>query len=71
MNSINNSINGLASSLLLTVGFTSVAEKLDPTRGQAGRLAGAVNSAEPCIVACNFSAEPCIVACNFSPEIGQ
>ena len=71
MNSINNSINGLASSLLLNVGFTRFAEKLDPTRGQAGRLAGAMNSAEPCVAVCNFSAEPCVAVCNFTPETGQ
>jgi hypothetical protein len=68
MKSINNTINGLASSLLLNVGLTSVAEKFDTMQSQVSRSA---NSAEPCIVACNFSAEPCIVACNFSPEKGQ
>jgi len=67
MKSINNTLNGLASSLLLNVGLTSVAEKFDTMQSQAIR---ATNSAEPCITACNFSAEPCITACNFSVETG-
>ena len=57
MKTINKTINGLASSLLLTVGLTSVAEKLDPTQFQAKTSGRAVNSAEPCITVCNFTPE--------------
>lgn len=60
MNSINNTINGLASSLLLNVGLTSVAEKLDPVQVQVDRNNDGT-----------LSAPPCVAICNFTPEAGQ
>lgn len=60
MNSINNTLNGLASSLLLNVGLTSVAEKLDPVQDKSSKAELAVNSAVDCIWICNFT-----------PEVGQ
>lgn len=57
MKSINNTINGLASSLLLNVGLTKVAEKLDPTVNQVKSFDLAVGSAETCIAVCNFTPE--------------
>ena len=60
MNTINNTLNGLASSLLLNIGLTSIAEKLDPMQNLA-ESANRVLSA----------AEPCVTVCNFSPEAGQ
>ncbi|MDB6114813.1 MAG: hypothetical protein JWQ83_1386 [Lacunisphaera sp.] len=57
MKTIKNTINGLASSLLLTVGLTNIAEKLDPTQFQAGTSGWAINSAEPCIAVCAFTPE--------------
>ena len=63
MNSINNTLNGLASSLLLNVGLTSVAEKLDPMYRQNGKVSGELIAAESC--------ENCVWVCNFTPEAGQ
>lgn len=63
MNSINNTLNGLASSLLLNVGLTSVAEKLDPMKNQMGSSTKAVVSTQSC--------SPCVTVCNFTPEAGQ
>lgn len=63
MNQINNAINGLASSLLLNVGLTKVAEKFDPMLEQSGKSIAFVESAESCDF-CNYP-------CNFTPEIGQ
>lgn len=63
MNSINNTLNGLASSLLLNVGLTSVAEKFDPMNNQIGNTIKAMTSAQSC--------EPCVTVCNFTPEAGQ
>jgi len=63
MNSINNTLTGLASSLLLNVGLTSVAEKLDPMRKQIGNSVKAVGSTQSC--------EACLTVCNFTPEAGQ
>jgi hypothetical protein len=63
MNSINHTLNGLASSLLLNVGLTSVAEKLDPMQNQSGKASGEVMAAESC--------EACIWICAFTPEAGQ
>jgi hypothetical protein len=63
MNSINNTLNGLASSLLLNVGLTSIAEKLDPMHSLNGKSSGEVVAAESC--------ENCIWVCNFTPEVGQ
>ena len=62
MNSINNTVTGLASSLLLNVGLATLAEKLDPMQHQAGHVADLQHSAGPCI--------SCEV-CNFTPEAGQ
>jgi hypothetical protein len=63
MNSINNTLSGLASSLFLNVGLTSVAEKLDPVQNQGGKLSREVLAAESCV--------NCIWVCNFTPEAGQ
>jgi hypothetical protein len=63
MNSINNTLQGLASSLFLNVGLTSVAEKLDPMQHQGGNSLATMASAEPCA--------PCVMVCNFAPEAGQ
>ena len=63
MNSINNTLNGLASSLFLNVGFTSVAEKFDPMQNQNGTPFGEMVAAQTC--------EACTMQCNFSPETGQ
>lgn len=65
MKSINHAINGLASSLLLNVGLTRMAEKLDTVRSVGSKSEAA---AENCIFLCNFSAENCIFLCNFRPE---
>jgi hypothetical protein len=64
MKSINNTVTGLASSLLLNFGLSSLAEKLDPMKNNAS-----LNSADAgfgCEL-CNFGCE----LCNFSPEAGQ
>lgn len=63
MNSINNTLTGLASSLLLNVGLTSVAEKFDPMRRSSGQSHNSLLSAEPCDGGVQF--------CNFTPEVGQ
>ncbi len=63
MNSINNTLTGLASSLLLNVGLTSVAEKLDPMQNQNSNRSTEMVAAETC--------QPCVWTCNFSPEAGQ
>lgn len=60
MNSITHTINGLTSSLLLNVGLTSIAQKLDPV------------SAKPSVAAPNsLSTEWSAVPCNFTPTKGQ
>ena len=61
MKSINHAINGLASSFLLNVGFTSAAEKLD-TIVRSGSV-----TANQDMVSTEFSSFPC----NFTPESGQ
>jgi hypothetical protein len=61
MSSIKNSLNGLTSSLLLSVGLTSVAEKFDSMRQNS-----AVDFKQA-----EASAEPCIYVCNFRPEAGE
>lgn len=63
MNSINHTLNGLASSLLLNVGLTRIAEKLDPVQNQSGRTIHAEQSAN--------AAEGCTWICNFTPEAGE
>ena len=63
MNSINNTLNGLVSSLFLNVGLTSVAEKFDPMADCAGRAIQGLSSADPCW--------PCSTSCNFTAEGGQ
>jgi len=61
MSSIKNSLNGLTSSLLLSVGLTSVAEKFDTMKNH-----GVADSADS-LGAC----ETCIYVCNFRPEAGE
>lgn len=63
MNSINCTLTGLASSLLLNVGLTSAAEKFDPMHRSGSKSVHVLVSAEPC--------EGCIMFCYFTPEIGQ
>lgn len=63
MNSINHTLNGLASSLLLNVGLTSIAEKFDPVQNQNGKAVQVVQSAN--------AAEGCVWICNFTPEAGE
>lgn len=62
MKSINHAFNGLASSLLLNVGLTRVAEKFD-TVAQHSTDIVTVQGAAPCEVS--------DWACNFAPEAGQ
>jgi hypothetical protein len=57
---MNNTLTGLASSLLLNVGLTRIAEKLDPIQAQAGEASAARQPVE----ACTFPT-------NFSPDLGQ
>lgn len=63
MNKINHAINGLASSLLLNVGLTHAAEKLDPMVKQTMSSTVAAKSTMSC--------EPCIYPCYFTPETGR
>lgn len=63
MNSINNTLTGLASSLFLNVGLTSVAEKFDPMQKLSEQSVIALTSAQAC--------SPCATVCNFTPEAGQ
>lgn len=63
MNSINNTLTGLASSLLLNVGLTSVAEKFDPMRKLNEKSDAALTPTQAC--------QPCVYVCNFTPEAGQ
>jgi hypothetical protein len=63
MNSMNNTLTGLASSLLLNVGLTRIAEKLDPMHSQSGNAITFVQSSEACA--------PCGACdCNFATETG-
>lgn len=62
MKSINNSFNGLASSLLLNLGLPTLAEKFDPMQNQAGNARNVLSSADSC-TAC--------VPCYFTSEVGQ
>jgi hypothetical protein len=57
MKTINHAINGLASSLLLNVGLTSVAEKLDTVQSFNAKT--------------DAASEDCIFLSNFRPESGQ
>jgi hypothetical protein len=57
MNSINQTINGLASSLLLNLGCTKLAEKLDPVVTAPLHQADFAASAEFCAVPCEFGRE--------------
>lgn len=63
MNSLNNTLAGLASSLFLNVGLTSVAEKFDPMHSPTTKSSIEMVSAESC--------ENCTWICNFTPEAGQ
>jgi len=68
MSSFLYSFNGLASSLLLNVGLTRLAEKLDPMQRGAGASKNILSfrSAAFCETACNFrSSAFCETACNF------
>jgi hypothetical protein len=58
MKSINHAINGLASSLLLNVGLTSVAEKFDTVQSLSCKADAA-------------AVENCNWLCNFTPESGE
>lgn len=58
MKSINHAINGLASSLLLNVGLTSVAEKFDTVQSFGSKPDAA-------------AVENCIYLCSFTPESGE
>ena len=60
MNSITHTINGLASSLLLNVGLSQLAQKLDP-----------VTRSKPQTMARPISAELSEAPCLFVPEKGQ
>jgi hypothetical protein len=66
MNSINRTLTGLASSLLLNVGLTGAAEKIDPMHRSDSKSVNVLISAEPC-EACG----PCVMFCAFTPETGQ
>jgi hypothetical protein len=60
MKNITSTLTGLSSSLLLNVGLTRLAQKLDPV--SAAKLG----------VSCQaISAEACAVPCNFTPQKGQ
>ena len=63
MNSITHTINGLASSLLLNVGLTSAAEKLDTVARNNSTAVVTVEGA--------LSSEFCATPCNFTAETGQ
>jgi hypothetical protein len=57
MNSITHTINGLASSLLLNVGLTQIAQKLDPvTQSRPQAMAQAI-STEYCVGPSEFSTD--------------
>ena len=79
MKSINHAFNGLVSSLLLNVGFTSLAEKLDPLFRQGGALKDVqvANSCTFCELPCAFApqaAQPCTfceLPCAFTPQAAQ
>lgn len=57
MNSITHAINGLASSLLLNVGLTQVAQNLDPVSARKIPVATDERSAEICAIPCTFTLE--------------
>ncbi|SDR87556.1 hypothetical protein [Opitutus sp. GAS368] len=68
MSSFLYSFNGLASSLLLNVGLTSLAEKLDPMQRDGGAIKNVLNirSAAFCDTVCNFQTVAfCDTVCNF------
>lgn len=58
MKSINHAINGLASSLLLNIGLTNIAEKFDTVQSLSSKSDAA-------------AVENCIYLCNFTPESGE
>ncbi len=60
MNSINHTMHGLASSLLLNIGLTQVAQKLDPI--SAHKISQGQNMRSP---------QSCVVPCQFTPTKGQ
>jgi hypothetical protein len=70
MSSLHHSFTGLASSLLLNLGLSVLAEKLDPMLRDGGSIKQALNhrSAAYCESVCNFqSAAYCESVCNFKP----
>jgi hypothetical protein len=58
MNSIKQVTSGLTSSLFLSVGFTHLAEKLDPLRSRVPGMTADRRASEPC--------SGCISPCFFS-----
>lgn len=62
MKSINSAFNGLASSLLLNVGLTRVAEKLDAVSQNKTKIVVAKKA---------IASTPCVYPCYFTPESGQ
>lgn len=56
MKSINSTLTGLTSSLLMNIGLTGVAQRLDPLGAPDRRSSSApIRSAELCVMPCNFS----------------
>ena len=79
MKSINHAFTGLVSSLLLNVGLTSLAEKLDPMFRQGGALKHmqVANSCTFCDLPCQFTPQSaqsctfCDLPCQFTPQAAQ
>jgi hypothetical protein len=78
MKSIHSTVTGLASSLLLNLGFSALAEKLDPMKNHLSlNPADAGFGCEVCnfgCEVCNFGCEVCnfgCEVCNFSAEAGR
>lgn len=70
MNSIKNSFNGLVSSLLATVGFSGLAEKLDPLLQQGRERISFMNGLQSVEFSsvCNFQSVEFSSVCNFAPK---
>jgi hypothetical protein len=71
MKTINHAFNGLASSLLLNVGLTRLAERVDPMLRDNRAITKMTDdrSAAFCISVCDFrSAAFCISVCDFAAE---
>jgi hypothetical protein len=68
MKSINNTFAGLASSLLLNVGLTRLAEKIDPMVRDSSAITNVTDgrSAAFCVSVCDFrTAAFCVSVCDF------